>query len=294
RSDRRGRGPAVLGPVRRDAARHTPPLRAGRAVRVPPGRGVPDELRGGADARHRAGAGGPGHQAAARTGGAGAHRPRRGGPRTPGARRPGGRLAGPGGPDGGPAARRPGGDRTARSRRRPGRRSRRRHDERTRPMTVTSVDKDLDHLTLTLIADFSAPVEQVWQLWADPRRLERGWGPPSYPATFEEHDLTPGGEVRYFMTGPEGEKFGGWWRITSVTAPTALEFTDGFCDDEGKPNPEMPVTTMRMTLTERDGGTRMELRSVFDSREQMEQLAAMGMVEGLRAAVGQMDDVLAG
>ncbi|MFJ9665353.1 SRPBCC domain-containing protein [Streptomyces sp. NPDC101219] len=161
-------------------------------------------------------------------------------------------------------------------------------------MTVTSVDKDLDHLTLTLIADFAAPVEQVWQLWADPRRLERWWGPPSYPATFEEHDLTPGGEVRYFMTGPEGEKFGGWWRITSVTPPTALEFTDGFSDAEGKPNPEMPVTTMRMTLTERDGGTRMELRSVFDSREQMEQLAGMGMVEGLRAAVGQMDDVLAG
>lgn len=161
-------------------------------------------------------------------------------------------------------------------------------------MTVTSVDKDVDRLTLTLIADFTAPVEKVWQLWADPRLLERWWGPPSYPATFEVHDLTPGGEARYYMTGPEGEKHGGWWRITSVTPPASLEFTDGFSDSEGKPNPEMPTTTVRMTLTERDGGTRMELRSVFDTREQMEQLAEMGMVEGMRQAIGQMDDLLAG
>jgi len=50
-------------------------------------------------------------------------------------------------------------------------------------MTVTSVDKDLDDLTLTLTADFDAPIERVWELWADPRKLERWWGPPEYPAT---------------------------------------------------------------------------------------------------------------
>ncbi|MER5995273.1 MULTISPECIES: SRPBCC family protein [Streptomyces] len=161
-------------------------------------------------------------------------------------------------------------------------------------MTVTSVDKDVDRLTLTLIADFTAPVERVWRLWADPRLLERWWGPPGYPATFEEHDLTPGGEVRYFMTGPEGEKYGGWWRITSVAPPASLEFTDGFSGEDGRPDPEMPTTAVRMTLTERDGGTRMELRSVFDSREQMDRLAEMGMVEGLTASLGQMDAVLAG
>lgn len=159
-------------------------------------------------------------------------------------------------------------------------------------MTITSVDKDLERLTLTLTADFPAPVEKVWRLWADPRLLERWWGPPAYPATFEEHDLTPGGEARYYMTGPEGDKHGGWWRITAVTPPTSLEFTDGFSDSEGKPDPEMSTTTVRMTLTPRDGGTRMEIRSVYDSREQMERLLEMGMEEGLRQAVGQMDGLL--
>ena len=161
-------------------------------------------------------------------------------------------------------------------------------------MSVTSVDKDFDRLTLTLVADFDAPAERVWQLWADPRQLERWWGPPTHPAIMEEHDLTPGGTVTYFMTDPEGEKYRGWWRITSVDPPTSLAFTDGFADQDGKPIADMPISAVRMQLAEHDGGTRMELRSSFDSREQMEQLVDMGAVEGLQQAVGQMDALLAG
>jgi uncharacterized protein YndB with AHSA1/START domain len=160
-------------------------------------------------------------------------------------------------------------------------------------MSITRIDKDFDNLTLTLVADFDAPTERVWQLWADPRKLERWWGPPSHPATVEDHDLTPGGDVTYFMTSPDGQKYRGWWRITSVDPPKSMEFTDGFADQDGKPAADMPTTTVQMRLTEHDGGTRMELRSVFDSLEQMEQLVRMGMVEGLEQAVGQMDALLA-
>ncbi len=94
------------------------------------------------------------------------------------------------------------------------------------------------------------------------------------------------------MTGPEGEKYGGWWRISAVTPPTSLEFTDGFAYQDGKPDPEMPVTTVRVTLTGHEDGTRMELRSAFDTREQMERLVEMGMAEGMSQAVGQMDALL--
>ncbi|MEV0584352.1 SRPBCC domain-containing protein [Nonomuraea sp. NPDC050310] len=160
-------------------------------------------------------------------------------------------------------------------------------------MSVTDVKTDFDSLTLTLTADFDAPVEQVWELWADPRKLERWWGPPTYPATVEEHDLTPGGSVTYYMTSPEGERHRGWWRISSVNPPKSLEFIDGFADPDGTPSAELPTNTAQVRLVEHEGGTRMELRSVFDSREHMEQMAAMGMVEGLRLSVGQMDALLA-
>jgi len=159
-------------------------------------------------------------------------------------------------------------------------------------MTVTSTDKDFDNLTITLVADFEAPIERVWDLWAGPRKLERWWGPPTYPATFEKHDLSPGGEVTYFMTGPEGDTHRGWWRVTSVDPPTSLEFTDGFADDEGEPKEDMPITAVQFQLADHDGGTRMEIRSSFDSREQMQELVDMGAVEGLQQSVGQMDALL--
>ena len=70
-------------------------------------------------------------------------------------------------------------------------------------MTVTAVRKDPKTLTMVLTAEFDASPERVWELWADPRQLERWWGPPTYPATFTTHDLTPGSHVEYHMTGPE-------------------------------------------------------------------------------------------
>jgi uncharacterized protein YndB with AHSA1/START domain len=160
-------------------------------------------------------------------------------------------------------------------------------------MTVTAVRKDLDALTLTLTAHFAAPVDQVWQLWDDPRRLERWWGPPVYPATVEHHDLTIGGRVTYFMTGPEGDRHHGWWRVVAVDPPHTLHFEDGFADGEGTPNPEMPTTFTHVTLTSQaDGATEMTLFTTFPSREAMEQMVAMGMEEGITLAMGQMDALL--
>lgn len=159
-------------------------------------------------------------------------------------------------------------------------------------MSVTSVEKNVENLTLTLISDFEATVERVWQLWADPRQLERWWGPPTYPATMEMHELNPGGSVTYFMTGPEGDRHRGWWTITTVDPPHSLAFIDGFADDNGDPAETMPTTNIEMKLFDHAGGTRMEMVTQFASREQLDQLIEMGMQEGLTLSVGQMDELL--
>jgi uncharacterized protein YndB with AHSA1/START domain len=159
-------------------------------------------------------------------------------------------------------------------------------------MTVTHVDKDAGTLTMTITSEFDAPLDRVWGLWANPRQLERWWGPPTYPATVVDHDLTPGGRVTYFMTGPEGDKARGWWRILSVDPPKGLEFEDGFADEAGEPNPSMPTMTIRVMLDEQPGGTRMTVTTRFPSQEAMEQILAMGAEEGMREAMGQIDEVL--
>lgn len=161
-------------------------------------------------------------------------------------------------------------------------------------VTVTDVHKDPEKLTMTITIELDTTVERAWELWADPRQLERWWGPPGYPATFVDHDLTPGAEAVYYMTSPEGEKYYGWWEVISVDAPRRLEVIDGFGDDTGKRNKDMPEGTMVVTLDERDGKTVMNITSRFSSIESMEQLLEMGQEEGMVQALGQIEAILAG
>jgi uncharacterized protein YndB with AHSA1/START domain len=159
-------------------------------------------------------------------------------------------------------------------------------------MSVTSVDKDYDSVAITLIADFDAPIDRVWELWSDPRKLERWLGPPTHPASVQKHDLVPGGEVTFVMTGPDGDRSWGSWRVTAVDPPVLLEFTDVFADADGTPIADLPVSQVRVRLTARSGGTRMEMRSAFESREDLDTSVNMGTVEGVRQAAGQMDALL--
>ena len=159
-------------------------------------------------------------------------------------------------------------------------------------MTVTNVKKEYERLTMTITAEFDAPIERVWQLWDDPRQLERWWGPPTWPATVVDHDLSPGGRTNYFMTGPEGEKAHGWWRVVAVDPPRRLEFEDGFATDLGVPDANMPVMIIRVALHQESPGTRMDIETAFPSRAAMDQMIEMGMDEGMSSAMSQMDDII--
>ncbi|WP_295648391.1 SRPBCC domain-containing protein [uncultured Dietzia sp.] len=160
-------------------------------------------------------------------------------------------------------------------------------------MPVIDVTPDTEMLTLTITAEFAAPVERVWQVYSDPRQLEQIWGPPEYPATFTTFEFHPGGRAVYYMTSPEGERFGGWWQFVKIDAPTSMTFEDGFADAEGNPLHDMPVTSNVYELTAADGGTRAVYRSSYASVEDLQKVLDMGVVEGSTQAINQIDAFLA-
>ncbi len=159
-------------------------------------------------------------------------------------------------------------------------------------MTVTSTTKDASNLTLTLVAEFDASPDRVWEVWEDPRKLERWWGPPTFPATFTRHDFVVGGESRYFMTGPAGETPRGWWRIDAIDKPHRLEFANGLAGEDGEPAPGVEPMSGYVTFEALDGSTRMTAVTRFVSVEQMETMLDMGMQEGMTQAIGQIDALL--
>ncbi|WP_062290060.1 SRPBCC family protein [Demequina phytophila] len=160
-------------------------------------------------------------------------------------------------------------------------------------MPITSVTKDPEALTMTVTADFAVPVQRLWDAYADPRQIERFWGPPTYPATFLRHDMAAGGRSHYEMHGPDGDVSSGYWEFIAVDAPRSFEVRDGFAREDGTPNTDMPHMRMIFSFEETAGGSRLVTTTWFNSAEELEQLLGMGMEEGMTLAMGQIDAVLA-
>jgi uncharacterized protein YndB with AHSA1/START domain len=160
-------------------------------------------------------------------------------------------------------------------------------------MPITSVVKDPATLTMTVVADFPVPVRRLWDAYADPRQIEKFWGPPEWPATFTRHDMAAGGRSVYAMTGPVGEQSNGYWEFLSVDAPRSFEVRDGFAHPDGSPDTDMPSMRMVYAFEATAAGSRLTATTYFPSLQALEQLIEMGMEGGMTAAMGQIDAVVA-
>ncbi len=160
-------------------------------------------------------------------------------------------------------------------------------------MPITSVSTDPASLTMTVVAEFPVPVQRLWDAYADPRQLEQFWGPPTYPARFTRHDMNPGGRSEYVMTGPDGDQSRGYWQFLDVTPLESFEVRDGFANPDGTASNGMPSMRMVFRFAETDTGSQVTTTTWFTSVEDLDQLLAMGMEQGMRDAMGQMDAVLA-
>jgi len=160
-------------------------------------------------------------------------------------------------------------------------------------MPVTSVTTDRETLTMTLVADFPVPVERLWGAFADPRQLERFWGPPGYPTTFGTYEFHPGGIAHYWMTSPEGERFYGRWDFAEIEEPHRIVILDSFADAQGEIDASIGTGRMTFTFESTQEGSRYTAVSANETLEDLEKVLEMGQVEGMTMAIGQLDAVLA-
>ncbi len=151
-------------------------------------------------------------------------------------------------------------------------------------MPLTSITHDAVKLTLTVVGDYPVSQQRLWDAFADPRQLERFWGPPAFPATFTRHDFQVGGRAEYFLTLPEGKRWSGSWKFTAVDPIRSFAAEDGEDNSEDENMPAAMTFTFETTPT----GARLIVVTRFSSLEAMQQSAA-GMEEGLRAAMPQLD-----
>jgi len=121
---------------------------------------------------------------------------------------------------------------------------------------------------------FDAPVELIWQMWADPEHFKAWYGPMGASIPVANMDVRVGGKRHICMemetpNGPMQMWFVG--EFTAVDPHSKLSYTDAMSDADGNVmSPEsmgMPAdhpesTEVVVELEEADGGTKMTMTHV--------------------------------
>jgi uncharacterized protein YndB with AHSA1/START domain len=160
-------------------------------------------------------------------------------------------------------------------------------------VTVTSVQKDPENLTMTVTADLDAPPDRVWELWADPRQFERWWGAPGYAAKATALDLRTGGKVEFHLSGPDGDTPNNIWDVVEADRPHRLVLRDAIVDENEVPTDEGPSSFTVRFEPIAQGRTRMSIESKFPSAEALKVAVDMDMDKMLEWSFGQMAVIIA-
>ena len=156
----------------------------------------------------------------------------------------------------------------------------------------TTFTRDASGKALLVQREFNAPKEKVWRAWTERELLDKWWAPLPWKAVTQEMDFRPGGQWRYYMLGPEGEKHYCLVNYKTVDATTNFTSQDAFCDENGKINTEFPVMRWITNFTKTSEGTRVDIRLDFDSEQDLKTITEMGFKEGFDAALGNLDALL--
>jgi uncharacterized protein YndB with AHSA1/START domain len=166
-------------------------------------------------------------------------------------------------------------------------------------MADVKVTKDLENKTLVIEYTANASKEKVWRAYADKDWFERWWGPEGWRTTVKEFDFRPGGRIHYDMhciDKNQGEWYDqhswGLMDIQSVEEGSRFSYVDYFSDENGTLNHEMPALTVTNEFIDEGGTTRIVSRSLAENAEQIEQLIAMGMIEGFTSQLHRLDALL--
>ncbi len=162
----------------------------------------------------------------------------------------------------------------------------------TRP-ALFNFDVQKEARAIIVERSFNAPLDTVWSAWTEPSILCKWWAPKPYLCVIADLDFREGGRWSYYMQGPEGDRHYCFFDYERVKPKTSFSGRDGFCDEQGVVNTEMPRMKWESRFSERDGGTLVRTRIDFDSTEDLEKIVTMGFKEGFTTGLNQLDELLA-
>lgn len=118
---------------------------------------------------------------------------------------------------------------------------------------------DQKNSTVHVKQSYGAPRSDVWDAWTKPEVLDQWWAPHPFVTKTKEMDFKEGGVWLYAMVGPNGEEYWSIFDFISISPKTNFKFMDGFCDDHGNLNPNMPRAKWDIDFMESNGTTTLQI-----------------------------------
>jgi len=155
-----------------------------------------------------------------------------------------------------------------------------------------SVNKE--KYTITIKREFSAALPLVWKAFTTSEILDQWWAPKPWIAVTKSMDFTEGGQWLYAMIGLKGEEH--WSLSNYLSIKTEQEFiaTDGFSDENGNINKEMPQSKWKVNFSSLEKNSLVEIEIAFNDLVQLENTLDMGFKDGFTMGLGNLDVYLAG
>lgn len=151
---------------------------------------------------------------------------------------------------------------------------------------------DKNTRTLTILREFAARRQLVWDCHTKQELLDQ-WFAPKPLATKTKHmDFRAGGYWHYAMVTPEGEEF--WSRLDYETVTPLDGYTalDGFSDESGNVNPDLPRSTWDVAFADAAERTLVTTIVLYASADDLQKAIDMGMKDGLASTMERLDELL--
>lgn len=81
---------------------------------------------------------------------------------------------------------------------------------------------------------FDAPIEKVWEAWADPAHFKQWAAPTGLTMEFKRADIRPGGSVSYTMSRDGEVVMHGLAEYKVIEKPHRIAYVQGHCDEHEK------------------------------------------------------------
>ena len=140
--------------------------------------------------------------------------------------------------------------------------------------------------------EFTAPVERVWQAWADPAQIVEWYGPAGFRTITASRDFRAGGHWRYTMIGPDGHEYLNLVDYLEVVPHSLLRYKHGGAKETEAIHFQVEVRFE--PCGPGNAHTRVSMRSVFPSERELRFVVeTYGAIEGGRQNQARLAEFLA-